>query len=88
MNEARFLAVVVESILYACDPSFSQREERDADEYATVLNALKLSNPEAWEAMILPNIELFLDNNAAESALISNITQLLGDKLTIVDARE
>lgn len=88
MNEARFLAIVVESILFAADPSFSLIEDRDADEYVTVLNALKLSNPEAFEAMILSNLQLLLDNESAESPFISNIIQLLGDKLQIEDFRE
>lgn len=88
MNEARFLAIVVESILYAADPSFLQTEERDPDEYVTVLNALKLSNPEAFESMTLSNIELLLDNESAESPFISNIIKLLGTKLEIVNILE
>ena len=85
-QEAALMSVVVESLLYACEPSFAL-EERNELVYISVLEKLKLSNPEVFDAIQLENITLFLDQDAADSEHVSSIIQLLGDKLTVVDAR-
>jgi len=85
MQQASLMSVVVESLLYACEPSFTLNE-RNEMEYINVLEQLKLSNPEIFDALELTNINLFLDEDASESPHISKITQLLGNKLNVVDA--
>lgn len=88
MNEAKLMEIVVESLLFAAEPSFAMGDEREESDYTEVLHALKASNPDVFQEMDLTNISLFYDESAAESALVNNIREMLGDKLTIVDARD
>jgi hypothetical protein len=87
-TEVKLMELVVCSLLYAAEPSFSFCDHYEDDEYYSTLVALKESNPEIFNRIDLKNIELLYDESSAESALVSNIKQLLGDKLKVVDMRE
>ncbi len=90
MNEARqieIMSIIVEALLYTSSPSFIMNERGEL-EYLSVLEELKDSNPHVFKALELTNIELFNDKDAIESPFISNVQQILGDKLSVVDALE
>lgn len=86
-NNAAFMSIIVESLLYASSPSFMLDERPELD-YLAVLEELKDSNPTEFNSIDLKNICLFFDKDAAESAFVSNIKQLLNDKIEIVNLLE
>lgn len=80
MRNELILEILIESILYAADPNFILEERTHGEYEAVIKHVLEMAGPIS-DQLELNNIVLFVDEESEENQFLSNIKQLLGDKL-------
>ena len=85
MDHVKLMSIVVESLLYAYSLDFVIGDKRTPLDYLEVLEELKDNNADLFANLDLSNIELFCDIDETETPHLSNILQLLDNKIEIVN---
>lgn len=82
--DAKHFDTIIEALLFTADVAFEiNTGEKDTTKYLEVIEALMEDNPEFSKLLQLKNINLFNDKLEEETAFVSNIKQLLGDKIIV-----